>query len=90
MELDPEVMYHGYTLSELQVKAKYYRDKQDNRFREDWERTRAIVHSVLASVGSKKRPSEIMPFPWDAPAEPVKPMSEDEIRSLMAAHKMLN
>lgn len=54
------------TREEFDVACKMFRNRQESRSRDDWERMRLLATiCIQPHVKNKITPSKLIPFPWD-------------------------
>lgn len=66
----------------------YFAARQEaytEQYRNGWEQTRFLAYVVAKTVDSKKKirkPSDLLPLPWDAPAKKFKKLTAEERKAL--------
>lgn len=83
-------MMHGFTFAQLMTYIEQHCESRDNEYRNGWEQTRLIVHTLAAVNGAKESARELMPFPWDKRERKQKKMTESDFKEFDAIIKKLN
>lgn len=86
----PDDFYHRMCFADFQRKMYYFGRNRDAEVKNEWERVRAIVHTIAVANGAKGSAADIMPLPWDKKSKHprIKMLTSDEINELKAAYKL--
>jgi len=61
------------TPSEFRAVHDGWHEREQSQFRDRWEQVRTLVGCFLPFYQSKKKVTELMPFPWDSEKEKAVP-----------------
>lgn len=77
-KVNPEYFFDEMSFTEIEVVIEAYEEE----FRNDWEKTRTLAHSIISSQSTKAvKPEDVLKFQWDDEnGGEVKQVASDEDR----------